>query len=239
VILLLHGYDSNKGDPVMREARRGLRGRIGVLAVSVAVSLVAAASIAAAETVTKTFPAEIVAMDKFNPTNALQCGALGFVKWQDPPLTVEEIPIAWRIIYTHRSRGELSESVNPPFHDSITHVGAEYLVGGGAHWWVISWGSKVGAGAVTGCSFMTENILARYSSPRVEITFDLKVPSVNIKKCQSARAELRKRNRAVSQLLGKLRKASTSSAKNKIRKQLSSAKNKRVNAIQKLNDACN
>ncbi len=73
---------------------------VGVLAVSASAVLAGPPSIASAETTVKTVPAEVVALDKFNPTNNLQCGALAFVKWQDPPLTPEAIPVAWTVFYT-------------------------------------------------------------------------------------------------------------------------------------------
>lgn len=213
----------------------------GVLAVSSALVVAGSPSIAMAETKVKTVPAEVVALDKFNPTNELQCGALAFVKWQDPPLTVEAIPVAWKVFYTDNATGqERSESVMPPFSDSVKHVGADYLVGGGAHWWSISWASRGGVGVKDkGCSDLAEAMLARYGGPaRVEITLDLKEPPVNQKKCKAARAELRERNKAVGKLLGKLRRATNDDAKDQIREQLANARNKRANAARKMTKAC-
>lgn len=198
-------------------------------------------SIAQADTKVVTVPGEVVAMDKYNPANALQCGALAFVKWQDPPLSPEAIPVAWKVFYTNKATGEeLSVSAEPPFHDSITHVGAEYLVGGGAHWWSISYASRGGVGvAGKGCSDMTEKMLAKYGSPaRVEVTLDLKVSPVDQKKCQAARAELRERNKAVGKLLGKLRRAPNADAKDRIREQLAQSRVQRADAAQKATKAC-
>lgn len=212
-----------------------------MLAVSAFALMAGLPSIATAETKVKTVPAEVVALWKFNPTNDLQCGALAFVQWKDPPLKVEAIPVAWEVFYTHKPTGEeRSVSATPPFHDSIEHVGAEYLVGGGSHWWNISFGSRVGAGTdEQGCSDMTEKMLATYGSPaRVEITLDLQEPEIDQKKCKAARADLKARNKAVGKLLGKLRKASNGDEKDRIRKQLAEAKDKRANAAQKVTKAC-
>ncbi len=119
-------------------------------------------------------------------------------------------------------------------------MGAEYLVGGGSHWWNIAWGSRGGVGvAEKGCSDLTEAMLARYGSPaRVEITLDLKEPLVDQKKCKAARAELRERNKSVGKLLGKLRRASNGDAKDRIRKQLAKAKDKRADAARKMKKVC-
>ena len=225
----------------MSEKARRDRGLLtAVLAVSAFALLAGAPSIATAETKVKTVPAEIVAQWKFNPTNDLQCGALGFVKWKDPPLKPEAIPIAWEIFYTVKPTGEeRSASATPPFDDSFTWVGAEYLVGGGAHWEMFAYGSRVGAGTdEQGCSDMTDYYEATFHRPRVEITIDLKEPPVDRKKCKAARAELRERNKAVGKLLGKLRRADSNDAKNRIRERLRKAKDKRADAAQKVDKVC-
>ncbi len=222
----------------MGKARRRRGVLLGVLAGS-AVALVAGSpTVATAETKVKTVPAEIVSQWKFNPTNPLHCGAVAFVKWKDPPLKPEAIPVAWKVFWTDQGV-KRSDSATPPFHDSTEHAGAQYLVGGGAHWWVIAWSSRAGAGTdELGCSDFTGIYDSVLSNARVEITLDLKDPPVNQKKCKKARAELRKRNKAVGKLLGKLRRADSNAAKNRIRKQLATAKDKRADATQKVTRVC-
>lgn len=211
-----------------------------MLAVSALALLAGPASIATAETKVKTVPAEVVSEWKYNPTNPLACGALAFVKWQDPPLKPEAIPVAWRVVYTVATTGEeRSEAATPPFHDSMEFAGAQYLVGGGAHWWNIAFSSRAGAGTdELGCSDFTEKFNSWFVSPRVEITLDVKEPAIDQKKCKAARAELRKRNKAVGKLLGKLRRADTNDAKERIRKELAKAKDKRADAAQKVTRVC-
>jgi hypothetical protein len=211
----------------------GMLAALGMLAL--------APSIATAKTKVITVPAEVVAEDKFNPNNEDQCGAIGFVKWQDPPANPERIPIAWTVYWTHLPSGEeRSDTATPPFHDTIDLVGAEYLVGGGSHWWSIAWGSKGGhTVSEVGCSDITERILANSGAPaRVEITLDLKEPEVDQKKCKAARAELRARNKAVGKLLGKLRRADSEEAKDRIRENLADARVKRAQAAQRMQRVC-
>ena len=211
----------------------------GVLATLAVALLAGLPSIATAETKVKTVPAEIVTEWRFNPTNPLACGALAFVKWKDPPLKPEAIPVAWKVFYTLTSNGEeQSLSATPPFNDSILYVGSEWLVGGGAHWVNIAFSSKAGPLAADGCSDFTDKFDSWYSDPRVEITLDLKEPPVDQKKCKKARAELRERNKAVGKLRGKLRRADSNDAKDRIREKLAKAKDKRADAVQKVNKVC-
>lgn len=209
------------------------------MAVSAVALLAGPPSVATAEQKVVTVPATVVSQWKFNPTNDLQCSALTFVKWKDPDYKVsEKFPIAWRAFYTQNGV-EGSVTGTPPFGDLTEFLGATYAVGGDSHWLNIAYGSKVGAGAVDGCADMRDRLQAAFTSPaRVEITFELKDPPVDQKKCKKARAELRERNKAVGKLRGKLRRADSSRAKDRIREKLAKAKDKRADAAQKVNKVC-
>ena len=225
--------------PVTGDARRRSRRLFGVLALSALALLAGPPSIAMAETKVVTVPGTIVSQWKFNPNNELQCSALSFVKWKDPDYKVsEKFPIAWQAFYT-ASGEERSISGTPPFDDLITFLGATYAVGGNSHWLNVGFASRVGAGAADGCEDLRDAQETALSGPaRVEITFELKDPPVNKKKCAAARADLRKANKAVGKLLGKLRRADSADEKSRIREQLAKAKDKRADAAQKVDKVC-
>ena len=223
-------------------SRNRSRGLFGVLAVSVIALLAGPPSIAAAETKVETVPAEVVADWKFNPTNPLQCGAVAFVRWNDPRLKGWETAVAWEVFYTDRGE-EVSVTATPPFHDRIDHVGAVYEDGGSpwTHWWSISWTSRVGAGTdVKGCSDSEEAMLARYGSPaRVKITIEV---GPDPAACTTARKEVKKIGKRMGQLQQSIRKLKKQNPRHsslpKLRTKLDKVENRHARAKSEANAIC-
>jgi hypothetical protein len=220
----------------MGEGRRGRRVLIGVLAVSGLALLAGLPSVAAAETKVKTVPGEVVFLNKNRPNDPGNCSAVVFVMWKNPPLRVDAIPIAWKVFYEFKGV-KYSRVTAPPFNDVTKYV-AEYRVPDGKHWLNVGY-SSVDGSVPNDCSSKTAKYKELFSVvARVEITLDLKEPPIDQAKCKAARAGLRARNKAVGKQLGKLRKASTPSAKSRIRENLAKAKVKRAQAAQRVNQVC-
>lgn len=211
---------------------------IAVLAVSALALLAGLPSVAAAKTEVRTIPATVVFENKENPKDPGNCSAAAFAMWQEPPATVEAFPTAWTVYWKFKGVEQPAISTKPPFDDVFNFV-AEYRVPGGYHWVSLGTPSHRDGPQPNDCSDMrekSEQVVDRVA--RVEITVELPEPKVDPKKCKAARAGLRARNKAVGKLLGKLRRASTDDAKDRIREQLSKAKASRAKAAQRMTKVC-
>lgn len=186
------------------------------------------------KTEVKSVPAEIVFEKANEPGDPGHCAAIVFVKWQDVPYTLSST-----VHYTYKGEEKTSVATKPPFDDSYSFV-ANFTVPYGSHW--ISVAQSWGDGPVANdCGAAQIKQQERYTQPaRADLTVEVQEPVVTTdpKACEDANANLKKRNKAVSKLLGKLRKAPGDKAKERIRTKLKKARRDRAKAVQQVAKDC-
>lgn len=205
-----------------------------LVVLALALSDAPAASAVEPKTEVKSVPVELVFENKQDPGDAGHCAATVFFKWLDVPYTLSAV-----VHYTYKSE-ERTESGTPPFDDHFSFV-ADFDVPAGSHWLAAPPSWKDGPTA-NDCSSSKVIYEERYFQPaHADLTVEVQeppTPKTDPKACAEANANLKKRNKAVSKLLGQLRKASGKKAKDRIRGDLAKAKRSRAKAVQKVAKDC-
>jgi hypothetical protein len=185
----------------------------------------------------KTVPAEVVFEKANEPGDPGHCAAIVFIKWQDVPYTLSAT--AFYTYTINAKTEERSLAGKPPFDDYYSFV-ADFTVPLGSHWLAAPPSYSDGPVA-NDCSKAQLVQQERYTQPaRVQLTVEVQEPVVTTdpKACKDANKNLKKRNKAVSKLLGQLRKASGDKAKDRIRGKLAKAKRDRAKAVQRVARDC-
>ena len=180
-----------------------------------------------------TVPAAVVFEKANEPGDPGHCAAIVFIQWQDVPFTLSATAF-----YTYKTE-ERSLTGKPPFDDHYNFV-ADFNVPSGSHW--LAGPPSYSDGPVANdCSKAQLVQQERYTQPaRVQLTVEVQEPvdTTDPKACKDANKNLKKRNKAVSKLLGQLRKASGDKAKDRIRGKLAKAKRDRAKAVQRVAQDC-
>jgi hypothetical protein len=203
---------------------------LSLVALALALSNATTATAVEPKTEVKSVPVELVFENKQDPGDPGHCAANVFFKWQDVPYTLSAI-----VHYTYKGE-DRTVSGTPPFDDHYSFV-TDFNVPVGSHWLAGPPSWKDGPIA-NDCSSSRVVYEERYTQPaHADLTLEVQAPpapTIDPKVCNEANAKLKQRNKAVSKLLGKLRKASGKKAKNDIRTKLAKAKRSRAKAVQQV-----
>jgi hypothetical protein len=206
---------------------------VSLIALALALFNSTSATAVEPKTEVKTVPAEVVFEKANEPGDPGHCAAIVFIKWQDVPYTLSATAF-----YTYKTE-ERSLTGIPPFDDHYNFV-ADFNVPYGSHWLAAPPSYSDGPVA-NDCSKAQLVQQERYTQPaRAQLTVEVQEPVVTTdpKACEEANKNLKKRNKAVSKLLGQLRKASGDKAKDRIRGKLAKAKRNRAKAVQQVAQDC-
>lgn len=188
------------------------------------------ASAVSPKTEVKSVPVELVFENKQDPGDPGHCAATVFFKWSDVPYTLSAI-----VHYTYKTE-ERTLSGTPPFDDHFNFV-TNFDVPVGSHWLAAPPSWKDGPTA-NDCSSSRLVYEERYLQPaHADLTVEVQepvTPKTDPKLCEEANNNLKARNKAVSKLLGQLRRADGDKAKERIRTKLKKARRERAKAVQQV-----
>lgn len=174
-----------------------------------------------------------------DPANLGDCGTLVFYQWKDVPNTVSAT-----VTFTAATGKEHSETAaGPSFHDYMTKQKPPRYAPLGSHWISVGWSYSSGGSPTqrnTKCKDYFEPKMRAYypATAKIVLTVEDAAPKTDPAKCKAARSALKARNKTVSKLLGKLKRAKGKKAKDRVRRQLAKAKTERAKAVRKVVKTC-
>lgn len=215
--------------------------RLAALAVVAVLAVLPSA--ASAKPIEKKVGATLLFQDATRPGDGNNCGTQVVLQWKDPTAN-RFVGTSWVGHYFFSTRGvakEYTKVMTPPFQNTLTFLGVDFIATGGNNWWKLGGGWRDGgtdAAAQAGCAEYHTKLQGLYGSQAwVIVTGEEDTSdSAECRKAEKAYDRARQKVKAARRALAA---AKSPSARARAQARLSSAVKARARAAAAVGKACN